>query len=176
MQHPSAMSAAGKRLWTSAFLACVVLTFLLAFVLVPQRRDPTAEFQAIKPGMTYQQVQAVLAQPHVAGPLARSFGTPVKESLPVLQGDPSFEKQEWGRVDGPAQYEPEWARVWRTQNRVPLSTAERRLYTVRQWGVGNTQSYCFIAIFDESGVLVCRYWSVPTESQFGVLLRRNFGL
>jgi hypothetical protein len=81
-----------------------------------------------------------------------------------------------GRVDGTPQYEPESTRDWKVQNRLPLSTSERRMYTVRQWGVANTQSYSFIAVFDEKGELVCRYWTVPTESHFRGWLRRRFGL
>jgi hypothetical protein len=173
MPHSSGSNAVGKRPWVIAGLA---LLAALAFALVLRNPNPVAEFEKIQPGMTYQEVQAVLVQPHVASPLARSFGTPVKDAEAVLKGDPSFEKDEWGRVDNPSQYEPEWARVWKKQNGVALSTAERRMYTVRQWGVANTQSYSFIAIFDAKQRVVCRYWTVPTESAVRGWLRKVFGL
>jgi len=170
-----ALSAARNRPRVVACLAmAVALTWVLAAVFFPRSPDPVVGFQAIQPGMTYEEVKAVLAQPHLARPLACSFGTPVKEAEAVLRGEPSFEKREWGRVDGPSQYEAEWAREWRAENRLPLSTSARRTYVVRQWGVANTQSYSFVAVFDEEDVLVCRYWTVPTQSRFHGWLRRTF--
>jgi hypothetical protein len=157
-----------------AGLAIAALFATLTTVLVPTHPDPRAAFQTIEPGMSDTEVRAVLVRPHVADTLARSFGSPVKEAQAVLRGDPSFEKREWGRVDSPSVYEAEWAREWKADNRVPLSTADRRMYTVRQWGVANTQSYSFIGIFDEDDVLVCRYWNVPSESRFRGWLRRTF--
>jgi hypothetical protein len=170
--------AADRRgLRLAAGLAVVfALACALATVLVPKSPGPVAMFQAIEPGMTYQDVQAGLVQPQVAGPLADSFGTPVKDAQAVPRGEPSFEKQEWGRVDSAFQYEAESSRDWRVQNRLPVSTSERRRYTVRQWGVANTQSYSFIAVFDEKDMLVCRYWTIPTESRFRGWLRRTVGL
>jgi hypothetical protein len=160
-----------------AGLAVVLaLACALATVLVPKSPNPVAVLGALVPGMTYQDVQAVLLQPEVAGPLASSFGSPVKEAQAVLRGEPSFEKQEWGRVDSALQYEAEWARDWKVQNPLPVSTSERRKCTVRQWGVGNTQSYSFTAVFDEKDMLICRYWTVPSESRFRGWIRRTFGL
>jgi hypothetical protein len=177
MRPQHGIGTSNHRLRLIAGLATVLaLPCALAAVLLFKSPDPVAAFQATEPGMTYQEVQAVLVQPQLAGPLARSFGTPVKEAQAVLRGEPSFEMQEWGRVDSASQYEPESARVWKAQQRLPLSISERRMYTVRQWGVANTQSHAFIAVFDEKGVLVCRYWTVPTESRFGGWLRRTFGL
>jgi hypothetical protein len=153
-----------------------VLTVTFAAVVSLHHSDPAAAFQRIRPGMTYQEVKAVLAQWHVAIPLARSFCTPIKQEWPELRGEPSFEKREWGRVDSDCLYEPDCARDWRVKNRVPLSKAARRKYTVRQWGVGNTASYTFIGVFDETDVLVCRSWGAPTESSFRRWSRWIFGL
>jgi hypothetical protein len=174
--RPRDWSSAGRsrpRL-VAGLAAVAVLTFALAIVFFPRSPDPVVEFEAIRPGMSYEEVRAVLVRPHVARPLSHSFGSPVKEAEAVLRGEPSLEKREWGRVDGPSRYEAEWAREWKVQNRVPLSTSPRRTYVVRQWGVANVQSYCFIAVFDEEDVLVCRYWTVPTESRFRGWLRRTF--
>jgi hypothetical protein len=165
-----------NRRWIVAGVVVVLaLTGALTAVFIPRNPDPVAAFETIRPGMTYEEVRAVLVQRHVAVPLARSFGTPVDDAYAVLRGDPSSEKLEWGRVDGPTAYEAEWAREWRANNRVPLSTAPRQQYVVRQWGVANTQSYSFVAIFDEHDVVVCRYWTVPTESRMQGWLRRRFG-
>jgi hypothetical protein len=173
MQPPSRVRTTSTRLRLVAGLA---LACALAAIFTPASADPVVVFQTIQPGMTYQEVRTVLAEPEVAQPRARSFGTPVKEAQAALRGEPSFEMQEWGRVDSAWEYEPERLRPWRAQNRLPLSTAERGMYTVRQWGVGNTQSYSFIAIFDEQAVLVCRYWTVPTESRFRGWIWRTFGI
>jgi hypothetical protein len=176
VRYPFRIGWANKRLWFVAGLVILgVPACALPAVLMHQSPQLVAEFQTIQPGMTYQEVQAVLVRPHVAGPLAESFGTPNPDSLAELRGEPSFEQKEWGRVDSPSQYEAEWTRTWKVQNRLPLSTAERRRYTVRQWGVANTQSYCFIAVFDENEVLVCRYWTIPAESRLRGWLRRVSG-
>jgi hypothetical protein len=165
-----------KWLWFVAGLVILVaLACALPAVLMPQSPKLVAEFESIQPGMTYQEVRAVLVRPHVAGPLAESFGTQVPDALAVLRGGPSFEQEEWARVDGPSQYEAEVTRGWKAQNRRPLSSAERRRYTVRQWGVANIQSYSFIAVFDENDVLVCRYWTIPTESRLRGWVRRVSG-
>jgi hypothetical protein len=170
------MFSAKKRFWLVAGLVILgALACALPAVSLRQSPQLVAEFQTIQPGMTYQEVQAVLVRPHVAGPLAESFGTPIPDSLAVLRGQPSFEQEEWGRVDSPSQYEAEWTRTWKGQNRLPLSSAERRRFTVRQWGLANTQSYSFIAVFDDNEVLVCRYWTIPTESRLRGWLRRASG-
>jgi hypothetical protein len=168
--------AAARRLWFRPVLALLAGPAFMLLVLVIRGPGLVDEFQTIRPGMTYAEVQAVLVQPHVSGPLARSFGTPNSLSAAVLRGEPSFEKQEWGRVDNPSHYELEWARIRNTSNGRPASAAERRRYTVRQWGVANTQSYAFIAVFDDKDVVVCRYWTVPAESRFAGRVRRLFGL
>jgi hypothetical protein len=158
-----------------------VVCFLVApaivvpVVVVVQRPDPVSDFRTIQPGMKSKEVQAVLVRPHVAYPLAWSFGTPTAGSEAVLRGEPSFIKREWGRVDDPFQYEPEWARSLKAHTGQPLSSAELQMVTMRQWGVANTQSYSFIAVFDENDVLVCRYWTTPTESRFRGWLRRVVG-
>ena len=108
MAFPSGCHLANKRLWFGAGLALLVaLAWVLSFVLVPRNADPVAAFQTIQPGMTYQEVRTVLVQPHVAGPLARSFGTPNPLSEAVWRGEPSFEEQEWGWVNNPTNYEAE---------------------------------------------------------------------
>jgi hypothetical protein len=125
--------------------------------------------------MEYKEVKYLLAQPDVAALLAKSFGSPIKEAEAVLNGQPSFERCEWGRVNGSWDFEPETVRDWRVHNGIPLSTAERRQYTVRQWGVVNTQSYSFIAVFDENDVLVCRWLSVPSETWIRGWIRNKLG-
>jgi hypothetical protein len=174
--QPGTMTKRERAVAGLTFAVALALPLAAVLVLYSPEPDPVATFETIQPGMTYQEVQAVLVHPQVAGPLARSFGTPVNEAQAVLRGAPSFEKQEWGRVDSASQYEAEWSRDWRVQNRLPISTSERQLYTVRQWGVANTQSYSFVAVFDEKDALVCRYWGTPTESRFCGWLRRAFGL
>jgi hypothetical protein len=49
------------------------------------------------------------------------------------------------------------------------------MYTVRQWGVANIGSYSFTGVFDGDDVLVCRYWTTPSESRFRIWLRRTYG-
>jgi hypothetical protein len=173
MRH---LDAAGKRRWFGAALAILAGPAFVLLVLMVQGPGLVDELQTIRPGMTYQEVKAVLVRPHVARPLAQSFGTPNKLSAAVLRGEPSFEKQEWGRVDNPSHYEPEWARVGNTYNGRPASVAERRRYTIRHWGVANTQSYAFIVIFDEQDMVVSSYWTVPAESRFQGWLRWMLGL
>jgi hypothetical protein len=168
-------SAVRKHRWWILGLSAVTGVVLVCiFALEPTNPEPI--LKTIQPGMTYHEVRAILSQPAVAVPLAQSFGGPVKEAQAVVDGQPSFERREWGRVDGSWEYEPESCRTWRTQNGVPLSTAERREYTVRQWGVCNTRSYSFIAVFDDKEVLVCRWVSVPSESWLHAWIRINLGL
>jgi hypothetical protein len=173
MRH---LDTAGKRWWFGAAIALLAGPAFVLLGLTVRGPGLVDAFQTIRPGMTYQEVQNVLVRPRVAGLLARSFGTPNTLSAAVLRGEPSFEKQEWGRVDNPSRYEPEWARIRNTSNGRPASAAERRRYTVRQWGVANTQSYAFIAVFDDNDILVCRYWTIPAESRFAGRVRRLFGL
>jgi hypothetical protein len=169
-------AATPRQRFHAGLAMAIALTSALVLIFVPRSPDTARALQTIQPGMSYQEARAILLQPHLAGPLAESFTSPVKEAQAVLRGDPSFEKQEWGRVDNSSQYEPEWARAWKKQNGLALSTAERRMYTVLQWGIANTQSYSFIAIFDENEVLVGRYVTVPSESKFRGWLRRLLGL
>jgi hypothetical protein len=176
MPRQAWVDGAGKRYWLGASLAgALVLTLALAAALALHRPNPTATFQTTQPGMTYKDVKAALTRRDVAVELARSFGTPVPEAQAALRGEPSFEKQEWGRVDDAWQYESEPSRAWKADHRLPLSTSERCRYTVRQWGIANTQSYAFIAVFDADDVLVCRYWTVPSESRFRGWVRNALG-
>jgi hypothetical protein len=176
MRNSSATGSSDKRIWLIASLAALsVLGSGLVLVKLHHMRSPVTAFETIRPGMTYQEVRAVLAQRHVAVALASSFGTPNKDSAAVLHGNPSFESREWGRVDGPFQYEPQWARPERSRLGLPLSAGKLRMYTTRQWGVANTQSYSFTAVFDEEDILQCHFWNTPSESWLRGRVRVVFG-
>jgi hypothetical protein len=57
-----------QRPWFVAGLVFVIaLTLALAVLPVLSRPDPAATFQTIQPGMSYNEVKAVLSQRHVAG-------------------------------------------------------------------------------------------------------------
>lgn len=91
MQLSSWTRRLSRRSWIVAGLALTAAVVLaIAAIFSLREPEPVATLQTIHPGMTYEKVKDLLTQPHVAGPLAQSFGSPVKESQAVLRGEPSF--------------------------------------------------------------------------------------
>ena len=66
-------ATARKRLGFLAAVAVVAaLPFVLPAVLGHRSSNPVGAFRTIQPGMTYREVQSILAQPHVTAPLSQA--------------------------------------------------------------------------------------------------------
>lgn len=74
-QPPPANTMGNRERAVPILTIAVALALPLPAVLILQRpaANPITTFQTIQPGITYREVQAVLAQPQVASPLADSF-------------------------------------------------------------------------------------------------------
>lgn len=88
-------------------------------------------------------------------------GMSYPEVQTALGGPPLFEELCWGQVKSPTSFDTG-------------STIDRRLYTWRQWGTGN--SIAVMVVFNDDGAVVCRYMAVGQPRPFLARIRAILGL